>query len=220
MIIRVPDADPSLIASLVWGGMIDEIIIKDRSAEVIFASAEDCDQYYDIGRKGIPYKRKGSDKIEFAYVDKGPDVNVVGGLLQTYLDQGFTRCVRVTNVPEEFTIPQLRLKARLKGRRLEGIEDGSLSTGVSLTIICSFMAWGGGPNITFSSDTLSSVSAPLHLPFFSRWRSSARRNGTNATSIIVLTRQSPFFWSINTTTLLTWLVRCASSTRLDSLPGA
>lgn len=135
MIIRVPDADPFLIASLVWGGMIDEIIIKAKSAEVIFASAEDCNKYYDIGRRGIPYKRKGSDKVQFAFVDKGPDVNVIGGLLQTYLDQGFTRCVRVTNVPEEFTKAQLQLKARLKGRRLEGIEDGNLSTGVGLKII-------------------------------------------------------------------------------------
>lgn len=140
MIIRIPDADPSLIASLVWGGMIDEITIKTKSAEVIFASAEACDKYYDIGRKGIPYKRKGSDKIQFAFVDKGPDVNVVGGLLQTYLDQGFTRCVRVTNVPDEFTKPQLQLKAGLKGRRVEGIEDGNLSRGVSLTVIYSIMA--------------------------------------------------------------------------------
>lgn len=120
--------------------MIDEIIIKNKSAEVIFASAEDCNKYYDIGRKGIPYKRKGSDKIQIAFVDKGPDVNVIGGLLQRYLDQGFTRCVRVTNVPDEFTKPQLQLKAGLKGRKLEGIEDGNLSTGVSLTIIYSIMA--------------------------------------------------------------------------------
>lgn len=140
MIIRIPDADPSFIASLVWGGMIDEIIIKTKSAEVIFASAEDCDKYYDIGRKGIPYKRKGSDKVQFAFVDKGPDVNVVGGLLQTYLDQGFTRCVRVTNVPDEFTKPQLQVKAGLKGRRLEGIEDGNLRTGVSFTMIYSIIA--------------------------------------------------------------------------------
>lgn len=140
MIIRIPDANPSFIASLVWGGMIDEIIIKTKSAEVIFASAEDCDKYYDIGRKGIPYKRKGSDKVQFAFVDKGPDVNVVGGLLQTYLDQGFTRCVRVTNVPDEFTKPQLQVKAGLKGRRLEGIEDGNLSTGVSFTMIYSIIA--------------------------------------------------------------------------------
>lgn len=141
MIIRVPDADPSLIASLVWGGMIDEIIIKAKSAEVIFASAEDCDKYYDIGRKGIPYKRKGSDKIQIAYVDKGTDVNVIGGLLQTYLDQGFTRCVRVTNVPAEITLPQLQQKAGLKGRRLEGIEDGNLSTRVSLTTIYFLWHW-------------------------------------------------------------------------------
>lgn len=140
MIIRIPDADPSLIASLVWGGMIDEIIIKTKSAEVIFASADDCDKYYDIGRKGIPYKRKGSDKIQIAFVDKGPDVNVVGGLLQSYLDQGFTRCVRVSNVPDEVTKPQLHLKAGLKGRRIEGIEDGNLRTGVSLKIIYSIMA--------------------------------------------------------------------------------
>lgn len=140
MIIRIPDANPSFIASLVWGGMIDEIIIKTKTAEVIFASAEDCDKYYDIGRKGIPYKRKGSDKVQFAFVDKGPDVNVVGGLLQTYLDQGFTRCVRVTNVPDEFTKPQLQVKAGLKGRRLEGIEDGNLSTGVSFTMIYSIIA--------------------------------------------------------------------------------
>lgn len=140
MIIRVPDADPSLIASLVWGGMIDEIIIRDKSAEVIFAYAEDCDKYYDIGRKGIPYKRKNTDKIEFAFVDKGPDVNVVGGVLQTYLNQGYTRCVRVTNVPAEFTLPQLKLKAGLKKRRLEGIEDGNLDTGVSVITIYSFIA--------------------------------------------------------------------------------
>lgn len=135
MILRIPDADPSFIASLVWGGLIDEIIIKAKSAEVIFAFAEDCDKYYDTNRKGIPYKRKGSDKIQYAIVDKGSDVNVVGGLLQTYLDQGFTRCVRVTNVPADISFSQLQRKAGYKGRKFEGIEDGKLSTGVSLTAI-------------------------------------------------------------------------------------
>lgn len=188
MILRIPDADPSLIASLVWGGTIDEIIIKTKSAEVIFASADDCDKYYDINRNGIPYKRKGSDKIQYAIVDKGPDVNVVGGILQTYLDQGFTRCVRVTNTPAGCTLTELQQKARRKGRRLEGIEDGNLSTGVSLPTVYSCIGWGGA-NATFSSDTWSSVSAPLRPQSNSRKRLSARRSGRNATSIIVLTRQ-------------------------------
>ncbi len=147
MIIRnISDPDPSFVAAIVWGGVLDEIIIKTNSAEVIFGYAEDCDNFYRSAKKGIPYKRNNIKKI--AFVEKASDVDVVGGLMQVYLERGFTRCVRATGVPASITATQLRAKATFKQRRLESIEDGILeATGVSSTLVW-LIAWS---NADFAS---------------------------------------------------------------------
>lgn len=124
-----PAPTPSLAASLVWGGAVEEIHMKPSSAQVIFAYPENCETYYLATANGICYKNNGRDLV--AWVKKGIDVDVVSGNTNNYLEQGFTRCVRAIDAPPSFTIQQLRTKAEFKNRKVEGIEKGTTKEGVS-----------------------------------------------------------------------------------------
>lgn len=114
-----------------WGGIIEEIHIKTSSAEVLFANAEEFQSYCDATKNGIKYKKDGRDLV--AFVEKGKDVDVVSGQLCTYLEQGFTRCVRAVDVLNKFTLGELRIKAEYKNRKVEGIAIGQTDAGVSTT---------------------------------------------------------------------------------------
>lgn len=100
---------------------------------MLFAYAEDCQSYCDATENGISYKHDGRDSI--AFVEKGKDVDVVGGKLCNYLEQGFTRCVRAVDVLDKFTPTELRMKAAFKNRKVEGIDIGQTEVGVSSTAL-------------------------------------------------------------------------------------
>lgn len=119
-----------------WGGIVEEINIKPNLAEVLFAYAEDCQNYCDATAKGIKFKKDGRDVVTF--VDKGKDVDVVSGKLTTFLELGFTRCVRAVDVHEKFTPNELRMKAELKNRKIESIEIGMTEAKVSFIALVIF----------------------------------------------------------------------------------
>lgn len=116
-----------------WGGIVEEIQIKTSSADVLFAYADDCQRYCDASANGIKYKKDGRDLV--AFVDKGKDVDIVSGQLSSYLEQGFTRCVRAVDVLDKFAPGDLRMKAEFKNRKVEGIDIGKTEAGVSLTAL-------------------------------------------------------------------------------------
>lgn len=128
-IIKVSNPTPSLVASLVWGGIIEEIHVKTSSADVLFAYAEDLQNYLEATANGIKFKKDGRDLV--AVVEKGRDVDVASGQLCKYLEQGFTRCVRAVDVLDKFTPEELRMKAGFKNRKVEGIDIGQTEAGVS-----------------------------------------------------------------------------------------
>lgn len=68
-----------------------------------------------------------------AFVELARDVDVIGGMLQQWIDGGVTRCVRAVGVDEEWDAVRLKKMAEEKGRKLEGISDGKNAGGVSLT---------------------------------------------------------------------------------------
>lgn len=120
---------PSVAASLVWGGQIEEIHMDEHRAQVTFAYADDCDTYFKATMGRVDYK--GDDgRTLVAFVKKDRDVNVSGGKLLNHLDQGFTRCIRAINILPSFTTEQLWAKARYKNRKVEGIEQGKTATDV------------------------------------------------------------------------------------------
>lgn len=128
-VLTITNPTASIVASLVWGGVIEEIYVRSNSADVLFAYAEDCQNYCDATARGIKYNKDGRDVV--VYVEKGKDVDVTSGQLSTYLERGFTRCVRAVDVLERFTLAELWMKAGLKNRKVEGIEMGKNEAGVS-----------------------------------------------------------------------------------------
>ena len=113
---------PSLVASIVFGGPLESIHIKDTSATVLFLHAEDCQKFFDATENGVPFERDGRKQV--AFVEKGTEVDVVGGLLGGFIKHGYTRCVRVIDVDSNFPGQRLWEKAQLKNRKVESIDVG------------------------------------------------------------------------------------------------
>lgn len=65
------------------------------------------------------------------FVELAKDVDVIGGLLQGWIDTGASRCVRVIGVEEHWGKVALTKLAEVKGRVLEGMSDGVTPGGVS-----------------------------------------------------------------------------------------
>lgn len=85
--------------------------------------ADACKKYFDDTENGIDYKQRPQDRLQVAFVGLGKDVDVVGGMLQQWIDNGVTRCVRAVGVDEEWTPLALKRLAEEKGRKLEGISS-------------------------------------------------------------------------------------------------
>ena len=129
-------ATPKFVASIIYGGAIEEINMRtstfgDLSASVRFVSADDCMDFYDKTANGIVYKKDAQDRDLVLFVELGKDVDVVGGLLQGWIDTGVTRVVRAVGVDEGFSQDDLRILAEGKGRKLEALQDYINPGGVS-----------------------------------------------------------------------------------------
>ena len=59
-------------------------------------------------------------------------MDVIGGLLKGYIEQGFTRSIRVIGADDHWSSDDLKRLAGSKNRKVEHIEDGKSSTGVCL----------------------------------------------------------------------------------------
>ena len=86
--------------------------------------AEDCDTYYEKSANGIVYgKEERTGRNEVVFVERGQRVDVVSGILRSWVDQGVSRCVRAVGVEEDWEVEQLRKIGEEKGRKVEGLED-------------------------------------------------------------------------------------------------
>lgn len=129
IITGISSPTPRLIASLVFGGALDQFYIRDKSAVVVFLHATDCQTYYDATPNGVVYKRDGKECS--AFVEMGDEVDVISGQLASYIEKGFTRCVRVIGVDPKIPLNKLWAKAEDKNRRVEWVEDENNEAGVS-----------------------------------------------------------------------------------------
>ena len=130
------NATPSFVASLVYGGSIEDIQLRSSpsgivSAFVLFVHAKDCENYYEKTANGIVYDTGTNNRETVAFVDKAKDVDVVGGMLRAWIEQGVTRCVRAVGVPKDVSTGRIRKIAEEKGRRLEDIDIDVNARGVS-----------------------------------------------------------------------------------------
>lgn len=125
------------MACLVYGGAVEYIQMRSSAdgvltASVRFMDADACTQYYDDTSNGIVYKKDVQNRESVAFVELAKYVNVVGGMLQQWIDNGVTRCVRAVGVDEEWGTDGLKKIAERKNRKLEGISDSKNHGGVSI----------------------------------------------------------------------------------------
>ncbi|CAF9933049.1 hypothetical protein IMSHALPRED_009056 [Imshaugia aleurites] len=119
----------TFVASLVYGGPVEEIHIRssaagDLSAVIRFMDAEDCMRFYNETSNGLVYKKDAKERELVLFVELSKDVDVVGGLLQNWIVSGVTRCVRAVGVETDWGMDGLRKIAERKNRKVEKIVDG------------------------------------------------------------------------------------------------
>ena len=106
-------------------------------ASVRFLEHKDCMKFYEATSNGLVYGIKGNEEL-FVFVELAKDVDVVGGLLKSYIDQGYTRCVRVIGADDHWTIDSLWNIATSKNRKVEHIKIEKNTSGVSELILNMF----------------------------------------------------------------------------------
>lgn len=119
------DADLTVVQSLVHGGAIDDMLLMGASgvAYVRFTSGDACDAYCAKYPNGLPFKYRGRSYTVF--VEKCKDVDIIGGVLQGYIDCGASRCVRAIGADEDWAMGGLKKLAegRTRKGRVENITD-------------------------------------------------------------------------------------------------
>ncbi len=132
----------TFVASLVYGGPIEEIHVRssaagELSAAIRFMNAEDCIRFYNETSNGLVWQKDSTGHELFVFVELSKDVDVVGGLLQGWILSGVTRCVRAVGIDAEWGMEGLLKIAERKNRKVEKIVDGQNPGGVStqLTLV-------------------------------------------------------------------------------------
>lgn len=130
------DSTASFVASLAYGGALEEIQIRSSvggnlSALVRFLDAEDCKKFYEETANGLVYKKDAKGRELVLFVELSKDVDVVGGLLQGWIASGVTRCVRAVGVEAKWDMNGLLMIAERRNRKVEKILDGQNAGGVS-----------------------------------------------------------------------------------------
>lgn len=136
---------PDFIASLVFGGPLEQIHCGGTSAAVTFLNAADAERYYNKTPNGVVYRSFNDSPQHFAEVKMTDDVTPVSSLVQEYVKAGYTRCVRAIGVDVALSLADLHAaaagKASLRGgavRKLERLEDDMSPQGVSTSPQCPY----------------------------------------------------------------------------------
>lgn len=122
------------------GGALERIDVKGSTACVLFLHAKDCQKFYDATANDLDYSFE--DRKGVAKVSKATDVNVVSGQVRTWIQAGFTRCVRVKDIRSDLNDEELkeklREKAAYKNRIVEDVVIGITETNVSMSFSAVF----------------------------------------------------------------------------------
>ncbi|KAL8802458.1 MAG: hypothetical protein Q9200_006579, partial [Gallowayella weberi] len=115
-------ASPTLVASFVFGGPLEQIQVNEKSAYVTFLRGQDAEKYYEATGNGLLYQKDDVEHVIMMEMTR--EVNPVSGILREYIEKEFTRCVRANGVDKDWTMKALHETAARKGRRVEKIVDG------------------------------------------------------------------------------------------------
>ena len=125
------------IASLVFGGPLEQLQCMINSAAVTFIHAADAQLFYNKTANGIVF-RADSEGIYYADVRMAVDPTPTSSYVEDCFNQGATRIVRATGIDPVVTLTSLRAgaegKTSLRGipiRKLERLEDTVNEGGVS-----------------------------------------------------------------------------------------
>ena len=129
---------PDFIASLVFGGPLEQILCLSSSAIVTFINPNDAQAYYDGTPNGIIF-RKTPECLHYAEVRLDNDVTPISSIVQQHFDdKGATRCVKATGVDVATSLEDLHklgngpMNSRGQiPRKLERLVDDTNASGVS-----------------------------------------------------------------------------------------
>ncbi|MCJ1307465.1 hypothetical protein MMC25_001111 [Agyrium rufum] len=131
----LPEAStPAFVAGLVYGGPLESVLtsVSGTIAYVTFAYAEDARKYYDDTANGVAFMN-GKEPMH-ATVELIADVTPIGGMVKSYLDKEYTRCVGGIGVAENLSLRELWIMAEKKNRQVEAVEIGSTPRGIRLVV--------------------------------------------------------------------------------------
>ena len=135
----------SSLAQKIWGGPLERIhfqptssTVSSKTALIRFLDPEACDKFHKGTSKGLIVGHDIQYNEQIASVQKGADVDVVGGILNSWIQAGVTRCVRAIPVDPHMSREYLWKIAERKGRVLEGLEEGKSKNGISKVVIWRF----------------------------------------------------------------------------------
>lgn len=188
------DSSPTFIASLVYGGPLECIVVSAATAFVTFLRADDAMKYYGSTGNGLLYKRDGTEYV--IMTELGKDVDPVSGVLGEWIQKEFTRCVRAVGVDKDWTVDALYETAAKKGRKVEKVLDGANVNKVSYTGRTCISLPGRNQEYYTCLTRWSTrcalspfVSAKSATPSNSSKRLTALKIGRTAMSIILQTRK-------------------------------
>ncbi|KAI9796663.1 MAG: hypothetical protein M1835_003459 [Candelina submexicana] len=105
-----PDSSAHTIHTLVFYGALEEIQYNPPSnrAIIYFIHADDCDRYFNSNPNGIALMRNFGTQHQpnirehIIFVNRAPEPSPVGGALRAMIQEGATRCIRVSGVGMEW----------------------------------------------------------------------------------------------------------------------
>lgn len=127
------NATTSFVVSIVFGGGLERIDVKSGKAHVLFLHAKNCQIFYDATANGLDYEFEGQKGL--AQVEKALDVDVLSSQVRTFIQLGFTRCVRAKDISSDLTAAKIRAKAAYKNRLVEEVIVGKNESGVSISLL-------------------------------------------------------------------------------------
>lgn len=120
-----PASTTAFVASLVYGGPLEQIHIRDDdTASVRFLHAADGEKFYRDTSNGLVYGKDWQGKEKIVWVHLAKDVDVIGGKLEGWIQAEMTRCIRVVPLEDDIGKEYLWKIASRKNRIVEGIEIG------------------------------------------------------------------------------------------------
>ena len=121
------------IASLLYGGKIEDIRAGISFAEVLFVDAEACERFCKDTENGLVYGVVGG-REKFVLTDMARDVDVLASRIGEVIEGGGRRCVGAIGLDLEIKLEDLEKRGALAGLRMLHVVDETTEKGVSRSL--------------------------------------------------------------------------------------